>query len=761
MSAMKRRVIVFLTILTSAIYILWRLTRTLPFHFGWFSMVCGLTLVIVELIGFFEMVVHFNQLSNPLILEEIPEVNGADFPHVDILISTYNEPTDLLYKTINACLHMDYPDLSKVHIYLCDDGNREEMGVLARELGVTHLVRNTHRHAKAGNLNHALSVTNSPLIVTFDADMMPRKHFLMRTIPYFMTEKIGFIQTPQTFYNPDLFQYNLYSEKNAPNEQDYFYRDVQVMRNASNSVIYGGTNTILSREALEAAGGFFTGVITEDFATGMMIQSKGYQCYAIDEPLAVGLAPEDLKSLINQRQRWARGCIQTGLKIKLLTVEGLSWAQKVSYLTSITYWFGAVKRFAYIMAPLLYAIFGVIVVKTTSLEVLIFWLPMYLLNNYTLRKLSGNIRNTRLTNIYETILFPSLFPVVFLELFGITQTQFKVTKKDGKQKLDTQDRLYKFKAALPHLIFVILSVVGIVISVYQTFNLGTPAYVIIVFWLTINLYNLTMSLFFMIGRQANRRHERFAVEVDCVLRFNDRMIRTKTLDISEGGISIQLPFPEWIPAEEAVDIELSTAHYQAKFTGKIANVFKFNENWRYGFALEDISPQAQQKFLQIIYDREHSLPKFIVDDYSSVQDWVTNFQIRFRRSRLFSNKLPRITLFHSIETNLGERVVLREFNYEYITLQLNKTEEEKHNIPQKMTLIENGLELHCEFVEQTDQDLVSYQVMNADELNQQPMFRLMVKSWMDRYEEEVQQLDQLKSEVGHYLEDSYVTQYHK
>ncbi|MRI80867.1 glycosyltransferase [Aerococcaceae bacterium DSM 109653] len=161
--------------------------------------------------------------------------------------------------------------------------------------------------------------------------MIPRRHFLMRTLPYFVRDqKIGFIQTPQTFYNPDLFQYNLYSEKSTPNEQDYFYRDVQVMRNRSNSVIYGGTNTILSREALEAAGGFFVGVITEDFATGMMIQAKGYKSFAIDEGLAVGMAPEDLKSLINQRRRWARGCIQTGKKINLLFVQGLDCVSRLS-----------------------------------------------------------------------------------------------------------------------------------------------------------------------------------------------------------------------------------------------------------------------------------------------------------------------------------------------------------------------------------------------------------------------------------------------
>lgn len=171
---------------------------------------------------------------------------------------------------------MDYPDRSKVHIYLCDDSNRPEMRELAAHMGIRYLTRTEHIHAKAGNLNNAMKHTSSPLIATFDADMIPKHDFLTSCVPYFLTgEKIGFVQTPQSFYNPDQFQYNLYSEARIPNEQDYFYRDVQVGRNKSNSVIYGGTNTVLSRQALEDVGGFYTGSITEDFAMALKCRAKG------------------------------------------------------------------------------------------------------------------------------------------------------------------------------------------------------------------------------------------------------------------------------------------------------------------------------------------------------------------------------------------------------------------------------------------------------------------------------------------------------
>ena len=49
---------------------------------------------------------------------------------------------------------------------------------------------------------------------------------------------------------------------------------------------FGGTDrfwgiTILSRKALEDIGGFYTGSITEDFATGLLIEAKGYVSLAL------------------------------------------------------------------------------------------------------------------------------------------------------------------------------------------------------------------------------------------------------------------------------------------------------------------------------------------------------------------------------------------------------------------------------------------------------------------------------------------------
>ncbi len=283
----------WLMTVTSVIYILWRLFFTLPIHDGVIALIAGIALFSAEFISVLEAIIHYICMSKEK-MPEFPVIDEADYPPVDVLIATHNEEADLLFKTVNGCKHMEYPDKSKVHIYLCDDNNRPEIAKLAHDMGVGYFGLSDNKLAKAGNLNHALSKTNSPLVVTFDADMIPRSNFLMETVPYFALPemildhgewrkrieeeidpdyKIGFVQTPQSFYNPDLFQFNFFAESNIPNEQDYFFKEVNVGRNSSNSVIYAGSNTVISRRALEEVGGIRTKTITEDFATG--IEQRG------------------------------------------------------------------------------------------------------------------------------------------------------------------------------------------------------------------------------------------------------------------------------------------------------------------------------------------------------------------------------------------------------------------------------------------------------------------------------------------------------
>lgn len=68
----------------------------------------------------------------------------------------------------------------------------------------------------------------------------------------------------------------------------------------------------------------------------------------------------------------------------------------------------------------MFTVFNVVVVKANLIQVIVFWLPMYVMIRMTLRRFSGNVRSIKWTNVYEIIMMPSLIPAVLLESIGLS-----------------------------------------------------------------------------------------------------------------------------------------------------------------------------------------------------------------------------------------------------------------------------------------------------------------------------------------------------
>lgn len=676
---MKRKKLWFwLMTVTSVIYILWRLFFTLPLHAGIVSLVAGIALFVAEFISMLEAVIHYICMSKDK-APEFPVIPESEYPHVDVLIATHSEEPELLFKTINGCKHMEYPDPAKVHIYLCDDNDRPEMAKLAQKMGVGYFGLSGNKFAKAGNLNNALSKTNSPLVVTFDADMIPRSSFLMKTVPYFFlpemisedgvwrkrTEeeldpdyKIGFVQTPQSFYNPDLFQFNFFAESNIPNEQDYFFKEVNVGRNSSNSAIYAGSNTLISRRALEEVGGIRTKTITEDFATGIDIQAKGYTCFAIDEVLASGLAPDDFPNLLKQRQRWGRGCVQTIRSTRFLFGK-LPFLSKLSYLSCLLYWWTFLRRIVYILSPILFTVFGVLVVRTSLWGILLIWLPSYLIYNHSLRLLSGKIRDQKWSNIVDTILCPYMILPILAETFGIRMRTFVVTSKEK-----TGTRSAKLIYAIPHLILLAASIVGIYFSIVRMMLYKNILGLVVLFWLCMNTYFLTMAVFFLLGRINYRSSQRFRAEIPVTFSVGTRCVHGTTCDISENGLSFVTDFPEFLHG--IVDFELRDGKWAARVSGEIVQVGQMGNQWKYGVKLTELPLEEKENYAQIVFDRLPTLATEIKTN--AAKDLMVFFKRKTASSVLSQRKLPRIPLDASLKTDSGETVHVSNYNYQYMLL---------------------------------------------------------------------------------------------
>ncbi|MBR4718782.1 MAG: cellulase family glycosylhydrolase [Lachnospiraceae bacterium] len=631
-----RQITLFISIFFTIVYLVWRVKYSIPKDWGIVPIIGNVFLLFVEILGFIESTILYSNLMH-MKNHPLPKIAEDEYPDVDIFIATYNEPVELLRKTINGCNHLQYPDKSKVHVWLCDDNRRPEMRALAEEMNIGYFDRPDNSGAKAGNLNNALSHTSAPYIVTLDADMIPMSSFLMKTIPYFVDAlksatpdkdiRLGFLQTPQCFYQPDVFQYALYSEKNAPNEQDFFYRTVEVAKTSTNSVVYGGSNTILAREALEKVGGFYTKTITEDFATGMLIESNGYVSLAISEPLASGMAPDSYTEHIQQRKRWGRGVIGTAKQLHLFTRPGLTLDQRLSYLSSVIYWYSPVKSLIYLMSPLLYAVFAIPVFKCSWLDLLLFWGPMFIMQDVTLRVFSKNATSLKWSGIYETSIMPYLLIPVLKETFGISASVFEVTNKSGKIK---RNRVAK-NMFLPFMVFTTLSVFGIARSLYVFSHTKALGIFVLLFWLIRNLYYIIMSTFLLDGRDSDSEPIKVVDAEPVTLRkINDDdseepELYGVTTYMTAHGVKVFLDEPMGLAVADRVKLTIEKDDYTAEVTGIITGILTPRSGIASVYSVEIIDMRdSVYEYMQILYDRVPSLPQSLHRDLGIIRHLLVN-----------------------------------------------------------------------------------------------------------------------------------------
>ncbi|WP_153394431.1 glycosyltransferase [Ornithinicoccus halotolerans] len=167
---------------------------------------------------------------------------------VDVLITTYNEPVEIVAATARAALAIRHPHTT----WILDDGDRPQLRQLADQLGAGYLTRGEEwtgrpRHAKAGNLNNALFATDGEFLLVLDADQIPDPAILDRTLGYFTDSAVALVQTPQWFSN-------VTDSDPLGSQAPLFYGPIQEGKDGWNAAFFCGSNAVLRREALMQLG---------------------------------------------------------------------------------------------------------------------------------------------------------------------------------------------------------------------------------------------------------------------------------------------------------------------------------------------------------------------------------------------------------------------------------------------------------------------------------------------------------------------------
>jgi len=520
-------------------YLAWRITSTAPLEPASGNGLFFVVALAIEILMFLSMTLFLVTLCR--YVDRSPEADRHEkrlrsspperLPTVDVFIATYNEDRELVERGILAAKALDYP---RFQVWVLDDGRRDWLRDLCAARDVGYIRRSDNRHAKAGNVNHALAFTSGELFVVFDADFTPHRNFLYRTVGFFFADpRVAIVQTPQHFSNPDVFQINLgLADLMQDNEREWF-DEILVSRDAWNCAFCCGTSAVFRRDAIKRIGGIATESVTEDILTTVKLLPHGYLTRYLNERLSVGMAPENANSLLIQRRRWTRGHIQLMFLMLRRFGSGLTLLQWLLFLP-FHYLLNFPCQLLFALLPLVYLWTGWSHFYVTSTAELVAYQGPALISGFLLsRWFLPHARVPLLSSAIYFYLSARTFPTVVASLIKPFGTPFRVTPKGRTHIGKGGDPVAVWGLA----VLIVLTVGGIIVGCNSPGRLSSPTgLTIATCWALCNLVLFGLTLLAVSQKPRLRGEERFPIGRPGLLAASGRARNCTVIDMSLSGV---------------------------------------------------------------------------------------------------------------------------------------------------------------------------------------------------------------------------------
>ena len=246
---------------------------------------------------------------------------------VTIQLPLYNEMY-VIERLINSVCDIDYPK-DKMEIQVLDDSTDETTAIVAKvveekkKLGfdISHIRRGSREGFKAGALKEGMKIAKGEFIAIFDADFIPQKEFLKKTLSYFTDDKVGMVQSRWEHLNGD---YSIITKAQALALDGHFVIE-QTVRNKSGFFInFNGTGGVWRKKCIEDAGNWHADTLTEDLDLSYRAQLIGWRFVFLKDFTSPAELPSEINALKAQQFRWTKGAVETAKKILPLV-----WKSKV------------------------------------------------------------------------------------------------------------------------------------------------------------------------------------------------------------------------------------------------------------------------------------------------------------------------------------------------------------------------------------------------------------------------------------------------
>lgn len=303
----------------AASVILWTLSIGAQQYQTTLSLFMWVVLILMQVLAVLILLIESLEIAEVIWHEKTertftPLTPGPDFkfPKVSLHLPIHNEPPAMVRKTLEALAKVDYPNLE---VLVMDNNTkdpavwepvREDCERLGPKFRFFHL--ENWPGFKAGAINHALEQTapDAEIIAVIDSDYILSPDWLLRMVPYFDNENVGFVQSPQDYRDRHVSTFKRFCYW----EYAGFFNIGMVQRNEYNAIIQHGTMTMVRKSAFDKVGNWAQWCICEDSELGLRLYEAGYDSVYVKDSFGQGLMPDTMSGYMTQRFRWVYGAMQ-------------------------------------------------------------------------------------------------------------------------------------------------------------------------------------------------------------------------------------------------------------------------------------------------------------------------------------------------------------------------------------------------------------------------------------------------------------------
>ncbi|MDR3610397.1 MAG: glycosyltransferase family 2 protein [Ignavibacteriaceae bacterium] len=263
----------------------------------------------------FIMIYYYNKYKN---VKHKQNPESKPNAMVTIQLPLYNE-LYVVERLIETVCEIDYPK-ELLEIQVLDDSTDETVNISAAMVAkkkaegfdICHIRRGSREGYKAGALKEGLRVAKGEFVAIFDADFIPQKEFLKKTLSFFSDDKVGMVQTRWEHLNGD---YSMLTKAQALALDGHFVIEQTVRNKAGFFINFNGTGGVWRKSCIVDAGNWHADTLAEDLDLSYRAQLNGWRFVYLKDFTSPAELPNEISALKTQQFRWTKGHIETAKKI--------------------------------------------------------------------------------------------------------------------------------------------------------------------------------------------------------------------------------------------------------------------------------------------------------------------------------------------------------------------------------------------------------------------------------------------------------------